>query len=395
MRADCGPRTGYRDRNRSAGAAICTGDHAGSYGYSMYYQSEDVCGFRLSTGLTPHEQMDPMKLEIGRRHFLALFGAAATSWPSSIYAQGSNDVRTIGFLMGLADDNEAKIRIAAFEQGLEKQGFIPGRNLHIEYRFSAGDAARMRTYARELVGLRPDLIVGHSTPVVTQLVQATSTIPVVFVVVADPVGSGFAASIPRPGRNVTGFTNLDITIPGKLLTLLKQIAPNIKRVALLFNPATVVRGGSAALYLRKYQEAATSFAVSATTMQVKTPEEIEESMSRLGAESGAGLIVMPDNFTAIHRKLIVSLATQWRIPAIYPYRYFVEAGGLMSYGVDVVDLFRRSSDYVARILNHANPANLPIQAPTKFELVINMKVAKSLGLDVPKILLAGASDLIE
>lgn len=297
--------------------------------------------------------------------------------------------------MGLADDAEAKIRIAAFEQGLTERGFTPGRNINIAYRFSAGDAGLMQSYARELAALRPALIVGHSTPVVAHLVRTTTTIPIVFVVVADPVGSSFAESFARPGKNATGFTNLDTAIPGKLLTLLRQISPGMKHVGLLFNPATMARGGSLPLYLKEYREAASSFALDAAVLQVETPEEIRHACAALSRKSDAGLIVMPDNFTAIHRRLIVSLAAQWRIPAIYPYRYFAEAGGLISYGVDVVDLFRRSSDYVARILNGANPATLPVQAPTKFELVINMKTAKEFGLHVPKILLAGASDLIQ
>lgn len=337
-----------------------------------------------------------METNIGRRRLLAIaaiFAAATTLWPGSSFSQETKRIRTIGFLMGLADDNVAKARIKAFEKGLEQRGLKPGRDIHIEYRFSAGDADKMRAYAKELVELHPDLIVGHSTPVVTQLVQTTSTIPIVFVVVADPVGSGFAKSFRRPGGNATGFTNLDATITGKLLTILKQISPSLSHVAIMLNPETGVSGGL--FYLQPFELAAPSFDVEPISMPVHSPHEIKNRMIELSRHPKAGLVVMPDNFLTVHRNLIVSLATKLRIPTVYPYRYFVEAGGLMSYGVDVTDLFRRSSDYVSRILKGANPGELPVQAPTKFELVINLKTAKALGLDVPKILLAGADAVIE
>ena len=334
-----------------------------------------------------------MAIEIERRRFIALLGAAASLGPSASLAQPSDRIRTIGFLMGLANDAESQVRIKAFEDGLEKEGWTPGQDLRIEYRFAAGDASRMRSFAKELVALQPDVIVGHSTPVVRELVQASRKIPIVFIVVADPVGSGFAASIPRPGGNVTGFTNLDATITGKLLTILKQITPNLTRVALMYNPNTVASGGL--FYLRPFESAAPFFSVEAIAAQVRAPAEIEGAMAKMGRESGVGLIVMPDNFTTVHRELIIQLAARWRIPTIYPYRYFAKAGGLMSYGVDVTDLFRRAPEYVSRILRGANPADLPVQAPTKFELVINLGTAKALGLSVPRILLAGADALIE
>ncbi len=333
-----------------------------------------------------------MTIDIGRRWFVVLLGSATAMGSVPLHAQ-SGRIRTIGFLMGLANDAESQARIKAFEQALEKEGWTLGQDVQIEYRFAAGDANRMRDFAQELVELQPDVIVGHSTPVVTELVQATRTIPIVFVVVGDPVGSGFVASIPRPGGNATGFTNLGATITGKLLTVLKQITPNLTRVALMYNPDTVARGGL--FYSRPFETAAPHFAVEAIPAQVRAPAEIERSMAELGREPGVGLIVMPDNFTTVHRHLIISLAARWRIPTVYPYRYFVEAGGLMSYGVDVIDLFRRAPEYVSRILRGANPADLPVQAPTKFELVINLKTAKALGLAVPRILLAGADALIE
>lgn len=334
-----------------------------------------------------------MATGIGRRRFLAILCGATAAWPTPSRAQQSPGFRTVGCLMGLTNDVEAQARIKVFEQGLKKEGWTLGQNIHIEYRFAEGDATRMHSLAKELVALKPDVIVGHSTPVVRELVQATQTIPIVFVVVADPVGSGFAASIARPGRNATGFTNLDATITGKLLTILKQITPNVTRVALMFNPDSVASGGL--FYLRPFEAAAPSFAVVPIAAHVHTPNEIERRMTELGREPDAGLIVMPDNFTTVHRQLIISLAAQLRIPTIYPYRYFAEAGGLMSYGVDVIDLFRRAPEYVSRILRGANPGDLPVQAPTKFELVINLRTARTLGITVPRLLLASADAVLE
>jgi putative ABC transport system substrate-binding protein len=334
-----------------------------------------------------------MATGIGRRRFLALLCGASAVRPIPSRAQRHAGIRTVGFLMGLDNDVESQARIKAFEQGLEKEGWTLGQDVHIEYRFAGGDAKRMQTLAKELVELQPDVIVGHSTPVVRELVQKTQKIPIIFVVVADPVGSGFAASIPRPGRNATGFTNLDSTITGKLLTILKQITPNLSHVALMLNPDMGVSGGL--FYLRPFEAAARSFGVQAIPTQVRAPEEIESRMTELAREPNVGLIVMPDNFLTVHRHLIISLAAQWRIPTIYPYRYFVEAGGLMSYGVDVINLFSRASEYVTRILHGANPGDLPVQAPTKFEFVINLRTARALGLVVPRILLAGADAVIE
>ncbi len=336
-----------------------------------------------------------MAIGIGRRGFLTLLGSATALGAVPSRAQQPDRVRTIGFLMGLANDAESQTRIKAFERGLQREGWTPGRDIRIEYRFAAGDAGRMKALAKELVELQPDVLVGHSTPVVAQLVQATRTIPIVFVVVADPVGSGFVASIPRPGGNVTGFTVLAATILGKLLTILKQITPNLTRVALMFNPDSLARGTVFDLYKSPFETAAASFALEAIAAEVRTPAEIERRMTELAREPNVGLIVMPDNFLTVHRHLVISLTAHLRIPTIYTYRYFVEAGGLMSYGVDVTDLFRRAPEYVSRILRGENPAELPVQAPRKFELVINLRTAKALNLPVPRILLVGADALIE
>jgi putative ABC transport system substrate-binding protein len=329
---------------------------------------------------------------LGRREFIALLGGVLTGRPLPANAQQRARARTIGALMGLAHDAESQARIEAFERGLETNGWSVGQNLRIEYRFAEGDSRRMQAFAKELTTeLKPDCILGHSTPVVTALMRATRTIPIVFVSVSDPVGSGFAASMARPGGNMTGFTILQATITGKYLSMLREMMPQLTRVAIMYNP----KAGGGTFFLRPFTDSTTEFNVRSTIAEVHDPAEIEGVIAKLGSEPGSGLIVMPDNFTTVHRKLIISLAAQFRIPAIYPYRYFAEEGGLLSYGVDAVDLFRRASEYVSRILRGAKPADLPVQAPTKFELVINLKTAKALGLEVPRILRVGADAVIE
>jgi len=223
--------------------------------------------------------------------------------------------------------------------------------------------------------------------------QATWTIPIVFVAVSDPIGSGFVASMARPGRNITGFTVLHASVAGKYLEMLKEMVPQLARVAIMYNPNSVPADGK--FFSRPFIESATKLKVRPITAEVHDPSEIENAITKLGTESGSGLVVVPDNFVSVHRDLIISLTAQFRIPAIYPYRYFAEAGGLVSYGVHAIDQFRRASEYVSRILRGAKPADLPVQAPTKFELVINLKTAKALGLVIPRILLAGADQVIE
>lgn len=326
-----------------------------------------------------------------RRAFFAFIAAVLATRPTS--AQETPVFRTVGVLMGLANDEETKARAQLIEEGLAKRGWIVGQNLRIVYRFAGGAAERMLDLAKELVALRPDVIIGHSTPVVAALHQVTRTIPIVFVVVADPVGSGFVASIARPGGNITGFTVLAPTITGKYLSILRELEPRLARVAVMYNPESSPSRG--AFFMDTFMESAKEFHVTPIANEVHSATEIETAMANLGAKAGSALIVMAGNFTSVNRQVIISLAAQWRIPAIYSYRYFVDAGGLLSYGVDVLDLFRRAPDYVDRILRGANPADLPVQAPRKFELVINLKTARALGLSVPRILLAGADALIE
>src|SRR5262245_59994720 len=330
--------------------------------------------------------VNPMR----RREFITLLGGALAAQAIPTKAQEAVRLRTVGVLMGFANDAEAKARVQAFEQGLEREGWSVGQNLRIEYRYAEGDSVHMQALAKELVELKPDCIVGHSTPVVTALMQDTRTIPIVFVSVSDPIGSGFVASFARPVGNMTGFTIFPATITGKYLSMLQEMVPQLARVAILYN-ADYTRS----FFLSPLVGASREFKVQPITAQVHNPAEIESAIAKLGSEPRSGLIVMPENFTSVHRQLIISLAAQFRIPTIYPYRYFADEGGLLSYGVDITDLFRRAAEYVRRILRGAKPADLPVQAPTKFELVINLKTARALGLVVPRILLAGADATIE
>jgi putative tryptophan/tyrosine transport system substrate-binding protein len=327
-----------------------------------------------------------------RRNLLAFLSATLAMRSTSLGAQ-TTGVRTVAVLMGLADDSETRARAKLIEQGLTKRGWIVGQTLHIEYRFAAGDIERMLSLAKELVALQPDVIIGHSTPVVAALLKVTRTIPIVFVVVADPIGSGFVAGLAHPGGNVTGFSNPLPTITGKYLSILRELTPQLTRAALMYNPESVPGGGK--LFMPSFVESAKEFHVTPIDARVHSAAEIEAAMEELGNAPGSALIVMADNFTSVHRELIVPLAARLRIPTIYPYRYFVDEGGLLSYGVDIPDLFRRAPEYVDRILRGANPADLPVQAPRKFELVINLKVARALGIVVPRILLAAADTLID
>src|SRR5665213_283519 len=283
-----------------------------------------------------------MTFEIGRRTFVAAVGATVALRSSPSLGQDRRRVRKLGFLMGLADDAESRARIDAFEHALHRQGWVLGQDIVIDYRFAAGDPGRIRTLATELIASNPDVLIGHSTPVVEQLIRGTRTIPIIFVVVADPVGSGFVASIPRPGGNATGFTNFSATITGKLLIMLKQIIPRVDQVALLYSPDASINAGL--LFLRPLEAAAPSFAVKAISAQVREVPDIEARLAELAGHPSSGLIVMPDNFTTTHRLRIIELAAKFKIPTIYPYRFFADAGGLMSYGVDVADLFRRAPE---------------------------------------------------
>ena len=329
---------------------------------------------------------------IQRREFIALLGGAAVAWPLAARSQ-QDGMRRIGVLVPFPESEPvAQARVAAFREGLQKLGWTEGRNIRIDTRWAALDAEAMQRFAKELVGLQPDLILSQSTPNTAALLQQTRTIPIVFVQVTDPVGSGFVASISRPGGNVTGFTTPEQTMAGKWLELLKEIAPRVNRVALLFNPATAT---FAEFYLNSFKAAATSFAVEAIGAPVRSTSEFEPVIAEQVREPNGGLIVMPDIFMTGHRSEITLLAARYRLPAVYPFRYFAEIGGLLSYGNDPVDLVRRAATYADRILKGEKPSELPVQAPVKFELVINLKTAKALGITVPQSVQNRADEVIE
>jgi putative tryptophan/tyrosine transport system substrate-binding protein len=329
---------------------------------------------------------------VRRREFLTLFGAAV-AWPIAARAQQPDRMRRIGVLMGFAEsDREGQAFVAAFREGLQKLGWAEGRNIRIDYRWTALDKELMQRFAKELAALQPDVILTQSTPATAVLLQQTRTIPIVFGLLADPIGSGFVASFPRPGGNVTGFVTMQPTMAGKWLELLKEIAPCVARVAMLFNPATAPY---AEYWLNPFKAAAASFAVQAIVAPVHNTSELESIVAAQANEPNGGLIVMPDTFMTEHRSEITSLAARYRLPAVYPYRIFAEFGGLLSYGDDLTDNFRRAASYVDRILKGEKPSELPVQAPVKFELVINLKAAKALGLDVPAHLQQRADEVIE
>ena len=328
-----------------------------------------------------------------RREFITLLGGAAAVWPLAGRAQQRERMRRIGVLMHLAaDDPEAQSRLAAFLQGLQETGWAVDRNVTIDVRWAAADVESMKRFAKELVALQPDLIFTSSTPATGAMVQATHTIPVIFVLVADPVGSGYVASLPRPGGNVTGFTPIVSSLGGKWVELLKEIAPRIARVTLLFNPASATFIES---YLSPFKAAAASLGMEAIVAPVDNMLELESLLTIQAREPNSGLVVIPDAFTEFHRAEIVSLAVRYRLPAVDWSHSFADDGGLISYGPFLVDEYRRAATYADRILKGEKPSQLPVQAPLKFELVINLKTAKALGLDVPPSLLARADEVIE
>jgi putative ABC transport system substrate-binding protein len=321
-----------------------------------------------------------------RREFIAFLGQGAVAWPLAARAQQPTDtMRRVGVLLGIADDAEGQMRVAVFQRQMRELGWLERENVRIEYRWAGGNPVQIEAYATELVGLAPEVIVGSSTPVAAALRQKTSSIPIVFVVVTDPVGNGFVTNLARPEGNITGFTNFEFAIGGKWLEILKEIAPGVARVGLMSNPAA--SPDARLIFGPSIRAAAQSVAVEVSDAPIQGAAEIERAINDLSAKADGGLIVLADNTTVRYRALIVSLAARHRVPAVYPYRYFVTSGGLVSYGIDTVDLYRRAAFYVDRILRGAKPADLPVQQPTKFELVINLRAAKALGLDIPSKLL--------
>jgi len=327
-----------------------------------------------------------------RREFITLLGGAAAAWPLAARAQQSERMRRIGVLMSLAaDDPEGQARLTAFVQGLQELGWTDGRNVQIDYRWPAGDAERIRRYAAELAALAPDIILAGGGAVVPSLLQATRAIPIVFTQTPDPVGAGFVESLARPGGNVTGFMLYEYGIGAKWLELLKEIAPHVTRAA-------VIRDAAIASGIGQWgaiQTAAPSFGVELRPVDVRDASEIERAIAAFARSPNGGLIVAASTLAVVHRDLIVTLAARHKLPAVYPSRFFVRSGGLIFYGPDSVEPHRRAAGYVDRILKGEKPADLPVQAPTKYELAINLKTAKALGLDVPPTLLARADEVIE
>ena len=335
-----------------------------------------------------------MTVTIGRRELLAALGGAAAAWPLAARAQQDERMRRIGVLMGgsgRADDPDVKERYSAFLERLQQSGWIDGRNVRIETRWPAEDADSIRKYAVELVALAPDVILAAGTSIMGPLLQATRTIPIVFAGVADPVGAGFVESLARPSGNATGFMQFEYSLSAKWLELLKQIAPAVTRAAILRDPAVTSGVGQFAVI----QSAAPSLGLDVSPINVRIAGDIERGVTAFARYPNSGLIVTASGQSAIHRDLIIKLAAQHKMPAVYARRLFVTDGGLISYGPDRVDLFRLAAGYVDRILRGAKPADLPVQAPTKYELVINLKTAKTLGLEVPATLLALADEVIE
>jgi putative ABC transport system substrate-binding protein len=329
-----------------------------------------------------------------RREFITLLGGMGAVWPLAAHAQKIQGVRRIGVLHSTPEsDLEAKVELAAFEQELTSLGWREGQNIRIDYRFGAGDATRIAAFAKELVASKPDLVVARSTPVLKALAAETKTIPIVFIAVSDPIGEGLATSLARPGGNATGFTNVESAMAGKWVELLKDITPGLKRVTFIFNPPTAPGGG--AYYARLVEGAATALGVSAISGPVYAASDIDSVVAELAREPGGGLIALPDAFTNTHRTVIFELAMRHRLPAVYTFGHYAVEGGLIAYGANIVDLYRRSASYVDRILKGESVGDLPIQTPAKFELLINLTTAKALGITVPSSLLARADQLIE
>jgi len=329
-----------------------------------------------------------------RRDFITLLGGAAAAWPFEARAQQGGRMRRVGVLMSpREDDQEAQTRASTLRKGLEDLGWTEGRNIHMDFRWSGGDAARANTYAAELVRSMPDVIIANSTLCLKAVRNETSTIPIVFVVVGDPVGQGFVSNLAHPGGNITGFTAFEFEIGSKWLEIAKTIAPDVRRVAFMFNPEAGLP------YAEKFAQsiagAAPARGVELIASPVRDGAEVGDVIARVGSDSDSGLIVNPDAFTIANRGLIIALAARYRLPTIYAYKYFAVDGGLLSYGHETNDLFRRATIYVDRIFNGIKPADLPVQNPTKFELVINQKTAKALGLTIPDNLLALADEVIE
>jgi putative ABC transport system substrate-binding protein len=327
-----------------------------------------------------------------RRDFIKVIGGGAVGWPLVASAQQPDRMRRVGVLMAFAeDDPQSKARLAAFRQGLEKRGWLEGRDVRIDTRFAPG-GTQAQVLAKELVALQPDVILAHSTPVTAALQRESRTIPIVFAVVADPIGSGFIASLPRPGGNITGVMQYEASVTGKWLAMLRELAPGLVRAAFVANPKTATFYD---YYVRAGNAVAPSLGLEPVPILIENAADIERAIESFAGAPNGGLVFLPDVTTAVHRDLFIALAARHRLPAVYWDRSLVAAGGLMSYGNDLVDAFRQAAAYVDRVLRGDKPADLPVQAATKFETTINLKTAKALGLTVPPGLLVAADEVIE
>jgi putative tryptophan/tyrosine transport system substrate-binding protein len=330
---------------------------------------------------------------VKRREFMALLGGAAVVTLGPVRAQ-QDQVRRIGVLMGYAEtDPDTQARMAAFKDGLDRLGWKDGGNVRITFRFGVGEMDRVRESAKQLVELNPDVIVCETTPTLKVLAQQTATLPIVFVSVADPVNNGYVADLAHPGGHITGFTNFEATMGGKWIELLKNIDPAVARAGVIFNPDSAPGGGD--FFLKSVEASAPALGAKVIAFPVHSDADIGRAIADLGREPGGGLIVMIDVFTAVHRPTIISRALADRVPTVFPWRFGATDGGLASYGVDVADLHRRAAAYVDRILKGAKPADLPVQQPTKFEMVINLKTAQAMGIEISPTLLATADEVIE
>jgi putative tryptophan/tyrosine transport system substrate-binding protein len=328
---------------------------------------------------------------VRRRGFIAILGGTA-AWPLAGRAQQSERVRRVGVLEALAEGNpSAQTNVAAFARALGRFGWVEDKNIRIDYRFGAGDPKLFKTYATELVEMSPDAVLASNTPALAALREQTRTIPIVFVTVADPVGQGFVQSLPRPGGNITGFGSFDPPLMGKWLQLLKDVAPSVARIAVIFNPDTAP---DPAMFNREIEAAAPSVGMRVTLAPVRDDPAIEEALAAHAREPGGGVITLPDSFNVTHRDVIIAAAARRNLPLIGPFA-FPRAGGLMSYWFDPVDLYAQAAFYIDRILKGASPADLPVQQPTKYKLTINLKTAKALGLTVPPAMLDLADEVIE
>jgi len=333
-----------------------------------------------------------MPMIVGRRELMAALGGA-TVWPLTARAQQGERMRRIGVLSGFeADDPEGKARIAAFRHGMQEQGWSEGHNLQIEYRWAGPDAERIKVLAAELIATSPSVILALASPSVAALREVTRTVPVVFVGIGDPVGQGFVASLARPGGNITGFTGFEFSLGEKWIGFLKELAPGVSQAAFLFHPEV---GPYYSSWLKSLEAAASALGVQISAAPIRTAADVELAINAIAALPGGGLIVEPDAYTSANRRLIIRLAARYRLPAVYAYSRDTAEGGLLSYGPDEDDLFRRSASYIDRILKGEKPADLPVQQPLKYELVINLQTAKALGLTVPNTLLTSAGKVIE